>query len=53
VTFPVTNDNDSLETGTLPGACLFLDGHDFQNFVFQVGQKSIDNIGLLEKISLA
>ena len=49
VTFTVTDNNDSLETGTLTGTGLFLNGHDFQNFVFQIGQKSIDDISLLER----
>ena len=47
VSFAITDDNNSLETSTLTGTCLFLYGHNFQYFIFEIGQESIDYISFL------
>lgn len=45
----VSNDDGSLEPGSLTGTGLFLNWLDFENFVFQSGtQKVLDDFGLFD-----
>lgn len=49
VTVAVTDGNESLETGTLTGTGLFLDRHDFQDLILQLGaQEEINDFELLD-----
>ena len=48
VSVVVTNGNKGLETCSLTGTSLFLDGHDLQDFVFQRGaQEEINDFEFL------
>jgi hypothetical protein len=50
VSVVITDSDESLETGSLTGARLFLDGHDLQNLVFQSGaQEKVDDFELLDR----
>lgn len=44
----VTNDNDGLESGTLTGTSLLLDGLDLHNLILQLWQEEIHNLVLLD-----
>lgn len=52
VTLSVTNGNDSLESGSLTGLGLLLDGKDAHDLIGKlslgVGEESVDDIGLLD-----
>ena len=44
----VTDEDDSLEAGTLTGTGLLLDGLDLHNLVLQLGKEEIDDLVLLD-----
>ena len=49
MTIEVTDGNEGLESGSLTGTGLLLDGHDLQNLVLKLGAKErVDNLGLLQ-----
>merc|ERR1712093_767045 len=48
VSLRVTNDNDGLESGTLTGTSLLLDGLDLRNLILQLWQEEIHNLVLLD-----
>jgi hypothetical protein len=48
VALRVTDDNDGLETGTLTGTGLLLDGFDLHNLILELGQEEVDNLVLLD-----
>lgn len=48
VTVGVTNDNDSLESGSLTGSGLLLDRLDVHDFVLQVWQQSVNDLEFLD-----
>ena len=48
VTIEVTNGDECLETSTLSGASLLLDGHDLHDFVLELGEEEIDDLVLLD-----
>ena len=48
VTLRVTNDDNGLETGTLTGTGLLLDGLDLHDLVLELGQEVVDNLVLLD-----
>jgi len=56
VTVRVTNDDESLETGTLSSTGLFLDRHDLHHLVLKVRQEVVDDLVFLdgerEKVNL-
>jgi hypothetical protein len=48
VTVGVTNDNDSLESGSLTGSGLLLDGLDLHDLILENGQELVNNLVLLD-----
>lgn len=48
VTLEVTDGDEGLETGTLAGTSLLLDGHDLHNFVLELGEEVVDDLVLLD-----
>ena len=48
VALGVTDDNDSLEAGTLTGTGLLLDGLDLHNLVLELGEEEVDDLVLLD-----
>jgi len=44
----VTDGNESLETGTLTGTGLLLNGHDLHNLVLELGKEEVDDLVLLD-----
>ena len=44
----VTNGNEGLETGTLTGTGLLLNGHDLHDLVLELGDKEVDDLVLLD-----
>lgn len=48
VALGVTDGNESLETGTLTGTGLLLDGHDLHNLVLELGEEEVDDLVLLD-----
>ena len=48
VTIEITDGNESLETGTLTGTGLLLDGHDLHNFILEFGEEVVDNLVFLD-----
>ena len=44
----VTNEDDSLEAGTLTGTGLLLDGLDLHNLVLELGKEEVDDLVLLD-----
>ena len=48
VTFAVADDDDGLEASTLTSTGLFLDWHNLQDFIFEIGQELVDDFSLLE-----
>lgn len=47
VTVEVTDGDESLETRTLTGLGLLLDGHDLHDFVLEVGEEEVHDLVLL------
>ena len=47
VTIEITDGNESLETGTLTGTGLLLDGHDLHNVILEFGEEVVDNLVFL------
>jgi hypothetical protein len=47
VALRVTNDDDGLETGTLTGTGLLLDGFDLHNLILELGQEEVHDLVLL------
>ena len=62
VVVTVTDDDEGLETGTLTGISLLLNGHDFHNLIFEARAELIDDlvvldwegieVGLLQRLNL-
>lgn len=48
VALGVTNDDDGLETGTLTGTGLLLDGLDLHDLVLELGKEEVDDLVLLD-----
>ena len=48
VALGVTDDNDSLEAGTLTGTGLLLDGLDLHDLVLKLGEEEVDDLVLLD-----
>jgi len=48
VTVKVSDGNERLETSTLAGTSLLLDGHDLHDFILELGQEEVDNLELLD-----
>jgi hypothetical protein len=48
VALGVTDDDDGLETGTLTGTGLLLDGLDLHDLVLELGQEEVDDLVLLD-----
>ncbi len=48
VTVKVSDGNERLETSTLAGTGLLLDGHDLHDFILELGQEEVDNLELLD-----
>jgi hypothetical protein len=48
VALGVTDDNDSLEAGTLTSTGLLLDGLDLHDLVLELGEEEVDNLVLLD-----
>lgn len=44
----VTDGDEGLETGTLTGTRLLLNGHDLHDLVLELGQQKVDNLVLLD-----
>lgn len=48
VTLGVTDDDDGLETGSLTGTGLLLDGLDLHDLILELGQEEVDDLVLLD-----
>lgn len=48
VTVVVSDDNEGLETGTLTGTGLLLDGHDVHDLILEVGEEVVNDLVLLD-----
>ena len=48
VTVKVTDSDESLETGTLTGTSLLLDGHDLHDLILELGEEEVDNLELFD-----
>jgi len=48
MTIGITNSNEGLESSTLTGTGLFLNGHDLHDLVFEFWEKIVDNLILLD-----
>jgi hypothetical protein len=49
VALRVTNDDNGLETGTLTGTGLLLDGLDLHDLILELGQEVVDDLVLLDR----
>ena len=48
VTVKVTDSDESLETGTLTGTSLLLDGHDLHDLILELGEEGVNDLVLLD-----
>lgn len=45
----IADGDEGFEASTLTGTRLFLNGHDFHNFVFEFGEEEVDNLEFLDR----
>jgi len=48
MTVEIANGDEGFEARTLAGTGLFLDRHDFHNFVFEFGEEEVDDLILFD-----